>query len=85
MRAIAVACSICYHGGMPTDLDRWQNLMRILGWSTGETRWIASNRAMFWQVDAMRDDQTIIARASGQTEAWCEALRLAGVVQRDED
>jgi hypothetical protein len=39
--------------------------------------------ATIWQVYADRDEQKIVTHAFGQAHAWDEALRQAGIVQRD--
>lgn len=62
-------------------VDRAQRLLRILGWSYGDMSHF-DGIATIWQVYAHRDEQRIVARAFGQAQAWDEALRLAGVVQR---
>jgi hypothetical protein len=61
-----------------TPIDRAQKLLAILGWSFGD---VSDSRSM-WSVYAHRDDQRILVRASGQSQAWDEALRQAGIVQR---
>ncbi len=62
--------------------ENCQHLLHALGWSPGETSWRYPDGSGFWQVDASRDDEVVIARAATQTEAWAEALRMAGVVQQ---
>jgi hypothetical protein len=63
-------------------IDRAQSLMRTLGWSFGDVCY-AQGQSHVWQVDALRDQDRIIARAHTQSAAWDEALRQAGIIQRD--
>jgi hypothetical protein len=67
----------------PAAVDLCHRLLHRLGWSVGETRFELPNRSRYWQVDASRDGQVIIASAYSQAMAWWECCRLAGVVERD--
>jgi len=64
-------------GMTPNPIDRAQRLMRTLGWSFGD--WWTDG---VWTVYAHRDADKIVTRAHLQSEAWDEALRQAGIVQR---
>ncbi len=61
-----------------TPIDRAHKLLRILGWSFGDV----SDSHGHWTVYAHRNEQRLVVRASGQAQAWDEALRQAGIVQR---
>ncbi len=64
-------------------IDRAQRLMRTLGWSYGDMcHWRGTKP--IWMVYAKRDSDQIVVNADTQSEAWDEALRQAGVVQRAE-
>ena len=58
-------------------ISRAQRLLRTLGWSYGDC-WVDGT----WTVYARRDADKIVTRAHLQTEAWDEALKQAGIVQR---
>ncbi len=47
----------------------------------GEAGFKLPNGSCFWQVDASKDGQVILATADSQGKAWWECLRLAGVVE----
>ncbi len=66
-------------------IDLSHRLLHRLGWSSGESRFQMPGGMRFWQVDAARDGNLIVATARTQAEAWWECCRLAGVVQRDGD
>jgi len=53
-----------------------------LGWSYGDMQHWRGNRAI-WMVYFKRDSDQIVVNADTQSEAWDEALRQAGVVQRN--
>ncbi len=61
----------------PNLIDCAQRLLRTLGWSCGD--WWADG---VWTVYAHRDADKIVTRAHSRSEAWDEALRQAGIVQR---
>ncbi len=63
----------------PCPVDRAHKLLATLGWSVGD----CSTYRGTWMVYAHRDDQRIVVRANAQAEAWDEALRQAGIVQRE--
>ena len=70
----------------PADaIDLCHRLLHRLGWSVGEARFQLPSGSRYWQVDASRDGQVIIATAYSQAMAWWECCRMAGVVQRDEE
>ncbi len=58
-------------------------LLHHFGWSVGETAFRLPNGSRFWQVDATRDGQVVIAAAHSQAMAWRECCRMAGVVERE--
>ena len=64
-------------------IDLAHGLLHRLGWSVGEAGFKLPNGSRYWQVDAMKDEQVILAMADSQAKAWWECLRLAGVVQYD--
>jgi hypothetical protein len=61
----------------PNPIDRAQRLLEVLGGSYGDMRVNG-----VWQVYAHRDEQRIVTRPHLQAEAWDEALRQAGIIQR---
>jgi len=65
-------------------IDLAHRLLHRLGWSVGEARFKLPNGSRYWQVDASRDGQVVIASAYSQALAWWECCRLAGIVQRDD-
>ncbi|MEI8374167.1 MAG: hypothetical protein WCJ35_15190 [Planctomycetota bacterium] len=68
----------------PTEaIDLAHGLLHRLGWSVGEAGFKLPNGSRYWQVDASKDGQVILATADSQGKAWWECLRLAGVVQYD--
>jgi hypothetical protein len=62
-------------------IDRAHKLLGLLGWSYGESRHLEGER-LVWQVYAHRVEDRIVVNAPSQAEAWDEALRQAGIVQR---
>ncbi len=55
--------------------------MRTLGWLLGDMQhWRGTIPS--WVVYAKRDSDVIVVNADTQSEAWDEALRQAGIVQR---
>jgi hypothetical protein len=60
------------------------DLSHRLGWSVGEARFKRPDGSHYWQVDASREGQLIIASAHSQALAWWECCRMAGVVERDD-
>jgi hypothetical protein len=57
--------------------------LHLLGWSAGEAAFQMPNGSAYWQVDAAKDGQVVLATADSQGKAWWECLRLAGVVEWD--
>jgi len=51
-------------------IDLAHRLLHRLGWSVGEVRFQLPNGSRYWQVDASRDGQVIIATADSQAMAW---------------
>ena len=49
----------------------------------GEAGFELSDGTRYWQVDAAKDGQVVIATADSQAQAWWECCRLGGVVQWD--
>jgi hypothetical protein len=65
-----------------SPIDRAHKLLALLGWSHGDLcYWQGGRKA--WQVYAHRDEDKIVVRTPTQAGAWDEALRQAGIVQRD--
>jgi len=64
-------------------IDLAHRLLFRLGWSVGEACFQLPSGSRYWQVDASRDGQVIIASAESQAMAWRECLRMVGLVQRD--
>lgn len=64
-------------------IDLAHQLLHLFGWSIGEAGFKLPNGSRYWQVDAAKDGQVVVATADSQGKAWWECLRLAGVVQRD--
>jgi hypothetical protein len=62
-------------------IDRAQRHLRTLGWSYGDMCHWRGTRPL-WMVYARRDSDQIVVNADTQSEAWDEALRQAGIVQR---
>jgi hypothetical protein len=67
----------------PAAIDLSHRLLHRFGWSAGEARFQRPDGSRYWQVDACRDGQVVIATAHLQAMAWWECCRLAGVVERD--
>jgi hypothetical protein len=67
------------HGRRVLTVDRAQQFIRLLGWSSGDV----ADTDRTWQVTCRRDEETIIARADSQTAAWNLALEQVGKVQRN--
>jgi hypothetical protein len=63
-------------------IDLAHRLLHRLGWSVGEDGFRLPNGSRYWQVDAAKDGQVVIATADSQARAWWECCRHAGVVQR---
>jgi hypothetical protein len=66
-----------------TAIDLAHRLLHHFGWSVGETAFRLPNGSGYWQVDASRDGQVIIASAHSQAKAWWECCRMAGVVEQN--
>jgi hypothetical protein len=67
----------------PTMLpDKAHHLPHLLGWCVGEASFRRPDGSGYWQVDASRDGQVILAADPAQGEAWSLALRMAGNLQR---
>jgi hypothetical protein len=64
-------------------IDLAHRLLHRLGWSVGEARFQMPDGSRYWQVDASREEQVVIATAHSQAKAWWECCRMAGVVVRD--
>jgi len=58
-------------------IDLAHRLLHRLGWSVCEARFKLPNGSRYWQVDALRDGQVVIASAYSQAMAWWECCRLA--------
>jgi hypothetical protein len=58
--------------------DQCHRLLHVLGWSTGETAFRQPDGAGYWQVDAGRDGQIVLATAATQGVAWALAVRMVG-------
>ena len=56
-------------------IDLAHRLLHHLGWSVGEARFQMPNGSRYWQVDAARAEQIIIATACSQAMAWWECCR----------
>ncbi len=68
------------HASAPA-IDLSHRLLHRRGWSVGEAGFKLPNGSCYWQVDASKDGQVILATADSQGKAWWECLRLAGVVE----
>ena len=66
-------------------IDLAHNLLHRLCWSVGEAGFKLPNGSRYWQVDASKEGQVILATADSQGKAWWECLRLAGVVDQDNE
>ena len=64
-------------------IDSAHHLLHLLGWSVGEGRFKLPDGSRYWQVDASRNGQVVIASADTQAMAWWEFCRMAGEVQKD--
>jgi len=65
-----------------TPVTKYDRIMRLLGWSTDEVAWKSCDGRPRWQVHASRSEDMILVTATTQREAWAEAFRLAGKVER---
>ncbi len=58
--------------------DQCHKLLHLLGWSAAETAWRYPDGSGYWQVDASRGEQVILARGQTQGQAWASAVRMVG-------
>jgi len=67
------------------DVDSAYSLLHRLGWSVSDWCYRDTAGQAVWMVTAFRGDEGISVQARGQTEAWNEALRQAGLMERGMD
>ena len=62
----------------------YRRLLHFLGWSVGDVAFcdVETGRKL-WRVTGTRGQHTISAKGRTQSEAWREACRLAGRVERE--
>lgn len=63
----------------PQTIDECHAQLHRQQWSAGDLAVFGSAGAM-WLVYAHRQDQRVVAKAHGRTEAWREARRLIGSI-----
>lgn len=64
---------------MTHPVDHYSDLLIVAGWTIAEVSY-ADGRRLIWQVECQRREQTLIARAPTQADAWRAAWKLAGQV-----